>query len=122
MVLASFVPKPDGDFVCDHINRNSLDNRLENLRWVSTRSNTLNSSYRTIYVFLGGQFLKSFAGWQEAADFVGVNADYLRKRCNGNDTRYSSKTINGYLITTEKRYRAKSGYKHFIILDNAYNI
>ena len=122
MVLASFVAKPEGECVCDHINRNTLDNRLENLRWVTVRTNTLNSSYRTIYVFLGGEYLGSFAGWQEAADFIGVNADYLRKRCNGNDARYKTTTINGYTVTTEKRYRTKSGYKRFIILDNAYNI
>jgi hypothetical protein len=37
-------PKPQPDFMCDHINRNKLDNRAENLRWVSRSENYKNSS------------------------------------------------------------------------------
>lgn len=37
-------PKPYDDYLCDHINRNRLDNRAENLRWVSRSDNYKNSS------------------------------------------------------------------------------
>lgn len=114
MVLSSFVPKPEGDFMCDHINQDSLDNRLENLRWVSCKSNNMNSKHRTIYGFLNGEFIGSFSGWQEVSDFTGYSVDYLQQRSNG-DERYASRTINGYQFTTEKKYRSQTGYKRFII-------
>lgn len=37
-------PKPGPKYMIDHINRNRLDNRLENLRWVTARENCLNKS------------------------------------------------------------------------------
>ena len=39
LVLAAFIrPRPDG-MVCDHLNANRADNRLENLRWVTPSEN-----------------------------------------------------------------------------------
>jgi len=46
VVLETFVPKPNSlkRLVPDHINRNSMDNRLSNLRWLSLKLNQLNKS------------------------------------------------------------------------------
>lgn len=38
------VPKPDENYQIDHINRNKLDNSIENLRWVTPSENCLNKS------------------------------------------------------------------------------
>ena len=35
-------PKPGPEYEIDHINRNKLDNRLENLRWVTRQENSYN--------------------------------------------------------------------------------
>lgn len=37
-------PRPGPEYEIDHINRNRLDNRLENLRWVTRRENTYNKT------------------------------------------------------------------------------
>ena len=42
----SFIPNPDGKAFIDHIDRNKLNNSLDNLRWVSSIENNRNASLR----------------------------------------------------------------------------
>lgn len=106
IVLASFVPKPEEGAICDHINRNSLDNRLENLRWVSFNANVLNSERCTVYGFKDGEYVGEYKGWKCVAGVVGMDYEYV-KHC--------PKPINGVRYMSEKKYRKLTGYKRFII-------
>ncbi len=42
LVLFAFKGLPPDNKVCDHIDRNPLNNNIENLRWVTQQENTLN--------------------------------------------------------------------------------
>ena len=46
IVARAFLPAVKGADYVDHINRDKLDNRAENLRWVTASQNNLNSSMR----------------------------------------------------------------------------
>ena len=43
LIAIAFLPNPENKSQIDHINRNCVDNRLENLRWVTPHENSLNT-------------------------------------------------------------------------------
>ena len=43
LVAKQFIPNPDNLPLVDHIDRNILNNNIENLRWVNKRQNNLNT-------------------------------------------------------------------------------
>ena len=47
LIALTFIPNPDNKPCVDHINRNTQDNRIENLRWVSYSENNMNVSCKS---------------------------------------------------------------------------
>ena len=46
LIAEAFIPNPDNKPLVDHINRDRLDNRVENLRWVTYSENCKNRTKR----------------------------------------------------------------------------
>lgn len=73
----TYIPNPEGKEEIDHINKNRLDNRVENLRWVSSAENKANAEFKgskkirtKVRCVETGEVFKSMV---QAAEFARIN-------------------------------------------------
>jgi hypothetical protein len=47
LIAEAYIPNPDNKPFVDHINREKTDNRIDNLRWVTSSENKINTGVRS---------------------------------------------------------------------------
>lgn len=81
LVAMTFISNSDNKLQVDHINRNTQDNRVTNLRWVNQSENQYNTSRNRLVCYKGKT--KPIGQW---ANELGIKYFTLRSRlCNGWD-------------------------------------
>ena len=97
LVATHYIPNPDNKPQVDHINRDTLDNRLENLRWVTVSENCHNTKTR----------ITNTLGYK--------NISY----CKGRKKYEYSKMINGIkCLKYFKTLKEALCYKYIFLLKN----
>jgi HNH endonuclease len=80
LILLTFVgPKPLG-VECDHINRNPLDNRLDNLRWVTKGQNLRRAIRKSKYTHFRGVYPDQANVGRWRAECRGFDKKRMRSR------------------------------------------
>ncbi len=101
LVAESFIPNTNCGLEVDHINTIRNDNRVENLKWVSSSENNLNpitrnknfeaqpkgknhpNSKRVLQYSLDGTFIKEWGSAGEVHRSLGIDQSFLSACCRG---------------------------------------
>lgn len=113
LVALTFIPNSENFKIVDHIDRNKLNNNLENLRWCSASTNCLNRELniirkKVIQYDMQGKFIKLWDSVSDIEKVLGFNSNSIWRCLN-----IPKSSNNGFLWKYEKE-----NIKSDINLDN----
>jgi hypothetical protein len=94
LVATAFLPNPENLPQVDHIDRNSQNNKLENLRWITCSNNSRNTKNRN----------------EKTSSYRGVSWDKSRNKWSSNITINRKHIFLGRFETEEEAYEAWRAY------------
>lgn len=130
LLAEHFIPNPNNHNTVNHINEDKLDNRIENLEWVSQKQNinkfqhnndkTLKFKIVDMYS-LNNEYIKSFNNITDAAKELGLNRSAISKNCNG-----QNKSCNRHIFkfrieedhSVEDDMKEINDYPNYLISNN----